>query len=82
MLYVILSKFHILLGGKTEFIIQLIENRQKLFTSEFSRIIFCQPESLAHRQNQAFERKNSAKNLHNIKGIDCSNKATMITRQV
>ena len=45
-----------LLGGKTEFIIQLIENRQKLFTSEFSRIIFCQPESLAHRPNQAFER--------------------------
>ena len=45
-----------LLGGKTEFIIQLIENRQKLFKSEFSRIIFCQSESLAHWQNQAYQR--------------------------
>ena len=34
----------------------LIKYHQRLFTSEFSRIIFCQPESLAHKQNLAFER--------------------------
>lgn len=43
-------------SGKTEFIINLVENREQLFTSEFSRIIYCQPESVAHRQNLCFER--------------------------
>jgi hypothetical protein len=43
-------------SGKTEFIINLIENRTQLFTSEFSRIIFCQPETLAHIESKAFER--------------------------
>ena len=51
-----LNYFNNILGGKTEFIVNLIKHRQKLFTSEFSRIIFCQPESLAHRQNAGFEK--------------------------
>ena len=46
----------IILGGKTEFILNLVENRHKLFPSEFSRIVFCIPESLAHRPNPAFDR--------------------------
>ena len=33
-----------------------MKHRQELFTSDFNRIIFCQPESLAHRQNKAFEK--------------------------
>jgi hypothetical protein len=37
-----------------------VENRQKLFTSEFSRIIYCQPESLAHRPNPSFKRLQKA----------------------
>ena len=43
-------------SGKTEFIVKLVQQRQNLFTSEFSRIIYCQPESLSHRQNDCFER--------------------------
>ena len=43
-------------SGKTEFILNLVENRHQLFSSEFSRIVFCIPESLAHRPNTAFDR--------------------------
>jgi hypothetical protein len=43
-------------GGKSEFIVQLIEHREKLFTSKFVRIIYCQPESLAHMNNTFFQR--------------------------
>ena len=35
---------------------QLIEHREKLFTSKFVRIIYCQPESLAHMNNTFFQR--------------------------
>ena len=35
---------------------QLIENREELFTSKFVRIIYCQPESLAHKNNTFFQR--------------------------
>jgi hypothetical protein len=36
--------------------VQLIEHREKLFTSKFVRIIYCQPESLAHMNNTFFQR--------------------------
>ena len=45
-----------ILGGKSEFLVQLIQNREKLFTSKFVRIIYCQPESLAHINNTFFQR--------------------------
>ena len=35
---------------------RLIEHREKLFTSKFVRIIYCQPESLAHMNNTFFQR--------------------------
>jgi hypothetical protein len=39
-------------SGKSEFILQLIENREKMFTSKFVRIIYCQPELLGHSNNE------------------------------
>jgi hypothetical protein len=36
--------------------VNLIENREKLFTSRFVRLIYCQPEALAHKNNKFFER--------------------------
>ena len=44
------------LGGKSEFIANLVKYRSLLFTSQFSRIIYAQPESLAHRPNSCFEK--------------------------
>ena len=35
---------------------QLIEHREKLFSSKFVRIIYCQPETLAHKNNTFFQR--------------------------
>ena len=43
-------------SGKSEFICQLIQHRERLFTSKFVRIIYCQPESLAHKNNTFFNR--------------------------
>ncbi len=38
--------------GKSEFIYQLIKYREEMFTSKFCRIIFCQPETLSHRNSE------------------------------
>jgi len=46
-------------SGKSEFILQLIENREKLFSSKFVRIIYCQPELLGHSNNEFFNRLKS-----------------------
>ena len=35
---------------------ELIEHREKLFSSKFVRIIYCQPESLSHINNTIFQR--------------------------
>jgi hypothetical protein len=43
-------------SGKSEFILELIKNREKLFTSKFVRIIYCQPELLGHSNNEFFNR--------------------------
>ena len=43
-------------GGKSEFIANLVKFGDLLFTSKFSRIIYSQPESLAHRPNNCFEK--------------------------
>ena len=40
--------------GKSRFICKLIENRKSIFAGTFGRIIYCQPESLAHRPNPIF----------------------------
>ena len=40
--------------GKSRFIVKLIENRDSVFATNFHRIIYCQPESLAHRPNPIF----------------------------
>ena len=40
--------------GKSRFIVKLIENRDSIFAGNFHRIIYCQPESLAHRPNPIF----------------------------
>jgi hypothetical protein len=43
--------------GKSEFILQLIKNRQDLFSADFSRVIYCQPESLlSNTQNSFFQK--------------------------
>jgi hypothetical protein len=44
------------LVGKSEFIVKLIENREKLFTSKFHRIIYCQPESLYSVPNPIYQK--------------------------
>jgi len=41
-------------SGKSEFILQLIKHKEKLFTSKFVRIIYCQPELLGHSNNEFF----------------------------
>jgi hypothetical protein len=43
-------------SGKSEFILQLIQHREKLFNSKFVRIIYCQPELLGHYNNEFFNR--------------------------
>jgi hypothetical protein len=43
-------------SGKSEFILQLIQYREKLFNSKFVRIIYCQPELLGHYNNDFFNR--------------------------
>jgi len=43
-------------SGKSDFILQLIENCQKLFASKFVQIIYCQPELLGHSNNEFFNR--------------------------
>ena len=40
--------------GKSRFICKLIENRESIFAESFGRIIYCQPETLAHRPNPIF----------------------------
>jgi hypothetical protein len=40
--------------GKSFFIVKLVENRDTMFTCHFQRIIYCVPESLAHRNNPIF----------------------------
>lgn len=42
--------------GKSEFIVKLVEKRSLLFTQEFVRILYCQPEILCTRQNSVFDR--------------------------
>lgn len=41
--------------GKSQFICKLIEHRDTIFAKPFDRIIYCQPETLAHRPNPIFE---------------------------
>ena len=43
-------------SGKTSFMCNLIENRDKMFTASFERIILCQHENLSFRHNETFER--------------------------
>ena len=38
--------------GKSEFICELIKNREELFSSRFCRILYFQPESLGHRNSE------------------------------
>jgi hypothetical protein len=46
-------------SGKSEFVLQLIEHREKLFSSKFVRIIYCQSELLSHNNNGYFDRLKS-----------------------
>lgn len=65
-------------SGKTEFIVKLVQQRQNLFTSEFSRIIYCQPESLSHRQNDCFERiKKSFSRAELVNGLPSVSKLNL-----
>ena len=41
--------------GKSRFIVKLIQNQDAVFAGTFHRIIYCQPESLAHRPNPIFK---------------------------
>jgi hypothetical protein len=60
-----------------------VENRDKLFTSEFSRIIYCQPESLAHRPNSAFDRiKNSFTSAELVNGLPDISKLNLDLNQL
>jgi hypothetical protein len=42
--------------GKSQFILNLIRFRNELFTAKFTRIIYCQPESLSRARNDFFEK--------------------------
>jgi len=42
-------------SGKSEFIVNLVKNRSVLFSSEFTRILYCIPESLSLTHNPIFE---------------------------
>ncbi len=42
--------------GKSEFMLKLIKYRESLFTSKFSRIIYCYPESLSRKAQVFFGR--------------------------
>ncbi len=65
-------------SGKSEFIVKLVQQRQNLFTSEFSRIIYCQPESLSHRQNDCFERiKKSFSRAELVNGLPSVSKLNL-----
>ena len=44
------------LVGKSEFMLKLIKYRESLFTSKFSRIIYCYPESLSRKAQVFFQR--------------------------
>ena len=46
--------------GKSEFIVKLVEHRSLLFTQDFVRILYCQPEILCTRQNSVFDRIQSS----------------------
>ena len=43
-------------SGKSQWICKLIEQRAQIFETEFDQIIYCQPELLAHRPNEIFNR--------------------------
>ena len=43
-------------SGKSELIVQLIKYKDLIFDSDFTRIIYCQPEGLAHRPNRIFDK--------------------------
>ena len=64
--------------GKSFFISKLIENREDMFTSQFDRIIYCIPESLAHRSNPVFTRiKNSFSSAELVYGIPSISKLNL-----
>jgi hypothetical protein len=46
--------------GKSQFIINMIKHRNELFTAKFTRIIYCQPESLSRSTNDIFEQIKSS----------------------
>lgn len=57
-------------SGKSEFIANLVKFRDLLFTSKFSKIIYSQPESLAHRPNSCFEKiKESFSSAELVNGL-------------
>ena len=67
-------------GGKSEFIANLVKFRDLLFTSKFSRIIYSQPESLAHRPNVCFEKiKSSFVNAELVNGLPNISKLNLHT---
>ena len=44
------------MSGKSEFIVQLIQNKDKMFDVDFEQIFYCAPESLILRHNPIFEK--------------------------
>ena len=48
-----------LLAGKSEFLFNLVKYRKDIFTSEFHRIIYCQPESVLSGSQDFFNRLQS-----------------------
>jgi hypothetical protein len=49
----------LLLAGKSEFLFNLVKYRKDIFTSEFHRIIYCQPESVLSGSQDFFYRLQS-----------------------
>ena len=43
-------------SGKSEWIVKLIENREKLFTTNFHELLYCVPENLSLTPNLIFEK--------------------------
>lgn len=42
-------------AGKSSLMVQMIQNRDLLFTAKFDRIIYCESESLSHQKSKIFD---------------------------
>jgi len=57
-------------SGKSEFIVQLLTNKETLISAKFEKIFYCTPESLFVRPNDIFERLQAVcSNIQHVAGL-------------